>query len=150
MGYLAYYLFWFGLAYAMHYPWLAAGAAAVYLSRGFLPDPVVWMRTQVRIGRLRADIAANAANVTARRDLARLYLDRMRPRAALRLLDEARARHPDDPELLYLTGLARYRSRDPAGALEPLVRAVELRPGLLFGEPYLVAADALVAIGKLE
>jgi predicted Zn-dependent protease len=150
MGYLAYYIFWFGLAYATRYPWVAIGALAVYLLRGFLPDPWIWFRTAGKLRRLRSDIEANAANVTARRDLARLYLDRLRPRAALVLLDEARQRHPDDPELLFLTGLARYRAGDVSGALEPLVRAVEVQPGLLYGEPYLVAGDALVSLGRLE
>jgi tetratricopeptide (TPR) repeat protein len=148
MGYLAYYLLWFGLAYASHYPGLAVGAVVVYLCRGFLPDPWVWLRTLGRIRSLRSDIAANPANVTARRDVARLYLERRRPRTALTFLDEARKRHPDDPELLYLTGLARYRAGDAEGALDPLVRAVDLRPGLLFGEPYLVAGDALLRLGR--
>src|SRR6185295_6462250 len=95
MGSLAYYLIWFGLAYATQYPWLAGGMVFAYLFRNYLPDPVVWLRTQGRIRSLRADIAANASNVTARRDLARLYLERRRARAALKLVDEARLRYPE-------------------------------------------------------
>ncbi|MFT3775630.1 MAG: tetratricopeptide repeat protein [Minicystis sp.] len=52
--------------------------------------------------------------------------------------------------MLYLTGLARLRSGDPEGALAPLVQAVEIDPRVRFGEPYLVAAEALTALGKLE
>src|SRR6185312_10275559 len=62
----------------------------------------------------------------------------------------ARRRHPDDAELLYLTGVARLRSGDAEGALDPLVQAVEVDPRVRFGEPYLVAADALSRLGKLE
>jgi len=150
MGRFAYYLVWLGLAYATHYPWLAGGAALAYLFRDFLPDPVIWLRTQNTMRALRSDIAANPANAKARRDLARLYLERRKAKAALKLLDEALARHPDDAEMLYLKGLAHVRCGEAEAALAPLVQAVELRPGLLFGEPYRVAADALVATGRLE
>src|SRR5205814_2378681 len=89
-------------------------------------------------------------NITARRDLAVIYLQRLRPRAALKLLDEARQREADDAELLYLTGLARLRAGDAKGALEPLVKAVEVDPRVRFGEPYLVAAEALLQMNMLD
>jgi tetratricopeptide (TPR) repeat protein len=66
------------------------------------------------------------------------------------MLDAARERDPDNAELLYLTGLARFRSGDTEGAIEPLVRAVDIDPRLLFGEPYRVAGDALAKLGRLE
>jgi len=99
---------------------------------------------------LDAQISANPANVTARRDLAILWLERLRPGRALLLLDEARSRDPDNAELLYLTGIARLRSGDAEGALAPLVQAVEIDPRLRFGEPYLVAGEALTALNRLE
>lgn len=150
MGYWTYYLALFFLSYAMQRPWVMAGAVVFFVLRPFLPDPWIWWKTAGRIRALKTQIAANPANVTARRDLARLYLERMRPGTALQLLDEARARTPDDPELLYLTGLARLRTGKADAALEPLVRAVDLEPRLLYGEPYRVAAEALVKLGKLE
>jgi tetratricopeptide (TPR) repeat protein len=150
MGYWSYYAVWLVLAYFEHNPWLIAPIALFFLLRPVLPDPWVWMRTYSRIRRLRRETAANPANVTARRDLARLYLELRRPKAALVALDEARARHPKDAELLYLTGVARLRSGDAEGALEPIVACVEEDPRLLFGEPYRVAADALERLGRLE
>ena len=148
MGYWTYYLAWFAIAYFTRYPWLVLGVPLFFLLRRFVPDPVLWLRTAGRMRALRGQIQANSANVTARRDLARLYLDRRRPRAALVLLDEARKRAPDDAELLYYTGLARLRAGDAAGALEPLVRSVEIDSRVLFGEAYLVAGDALRKIGR--
>jgi tetratricopeptide (TPR) repeat protein len=74
----------------------------------------------------------------------------MRPKAALRLLEEALRRAPDDAELLYLSGLARLRSGDPEGALEPLARSVGIDARVGFGEPYLVAAEALLRLDRLE
>jgi tetratricopeptide (TPR) repeat protein len=150
VGYLAYYFVWIALAYAMRYPYLAVGALVFFVLRRFIPDPFVLLRTAGRIGSLRGQISANPANLTARRDLAVIYLDRLRPRAALRLLEEALQRSPNDAELLYLTGVARYRSGDAAGALEPLVRAVELDPRVRFGEPYRVAALALLDLQRWD
>ena len=150
MGYWTYYLAWMALTYALHRPWMMVGALAFFVLRPFIPDPFVLARTWGRIRALDAQIAANPANVTARRDLAVLWLERLRPRRALELLDQARTRTPDDAELLYLTGVARARSGDPEGALEPLVRAVDVDPRVRFGEPYLVAAGALIALGRLE
>lgn len=150
MGFFSYYLAFILLAWLLRYPWLLAGVVVFFLLRRFIPDPVVWARTQRRLSRLRAEISANPANVVARRDLARTMLERRRPRRALALLDEARARTPDDPELLLLTGLARQRAGDHEGALAPLVRAVEVNPKVGYGEAYRVAGDALRALGRLE
>jgi tetratricopeptide (TPR) repeat protein len=115
-----------------------------------LPDPFVLIRTSGRIGALRRQIAANAANVTARRDLGMILIERLRPRAALVPLTEAIERDPDNAELCYLLGVARFRSGDAQGALEPLVRAVELDPRVRFGEPFLVAAQALEQLGRYD
>ena len=150
MGYWTYYLGWMLLTYAMHRPWMMVGALVFFVLRPVLPDPWVLARTFGRIRTLDAQIAANPANVTARRDLAEIWLERLRPRRALALLDEARARTPRDAELLYLTGLARLRAGDPEGALDPLVEAVDIDPRVRFGEPYVVAADALARLGRLE
>ena len=150
MGYWTYYLVMFFLSFALARPWVMVGALVFFVLRPVLPDPWVLWSTAGRIRVLKGQIAVNPSNVTARRDLARIYIARLQPGAALLLLDEARARHPDDPELLFLTGLARLRSGDAEGALEPLVRAVEIDPRLLYGEPFRVAAEALVKLGRLE
>ncbi|WP_394824762.1 tetratricopeptide repeat protein [Pendulispora albinea] len=150
MGYLAYYLAIFACSYATSYPYAAALVIVVYLLRGYLPDPVIWLRTASKMRALATQIHVNPANITARRDLARLYLRRRRPKAALKLLDEARARDPEDAELLYLTALARHRSGDSEGAIEPIVAAVAISPVLLYGEPYLLASDVLMKLSRFE
>jgi predicted Zn-dependent protease len=150
MGYLTYYAGWMLLSYALRSPWAMAGALVFYVLRPYIPDPLVVLKTYGQMRILDAQIAANPANVTARRDLAMLWLERLRPGRALELLREARRRAPNDAELLYLTGLARLRSGDAAGALEPLVEAMEINPRLRFGEPYLLAGEALVTLERLE
>ncbi|MFT3775629.1 MAG: hypothetical protein QM820_60555 [Minicystis sp.] len=85
MGYWTYYLAMTLLSYAMNDPRILAGIVVFFVLRPFLPDPVLLARTFSRIRVLDAQIAANPANVTARRDLALIWLERMRPRRALEL-----------------------------------------------------------------
>ena len=105
MAYFTYYLAWIAISMVAQYPPLLVGLVVFFLVRRWLPDPVVLFRTMGRIQALNRKIEANPANVTARRDLAMVYVERLRPGRALELLDEARKRFPDDPELLYLAGL---------------------------------------------
>jgi tetratricopeptide (TPR) repeat protein len=150
MGYWLYYIALMFLGYALQRPWVMAGVLVFFVLRPFIPDPWVLVKTFGRIQALGAQISANPANVTARRDLAELWLERLRPRKALSLLDEARQRDPNSAELLYLTGVARLRSGDAEGALEPLIKAVEIDARIRFGEAYLAAAEALVTLGRFE
>ena len=150
MGYFDYYLAFMLLSYALHRPWVMVGVLVFILFRPWIPDPWIILKSLGRIRSLERQIAMNPANVTARRDLAELWIARLRPKRAIELLDEARARDPKDAELLYLTGLARHRAGDSAGALDPLVEAVAIEPKLRWGEPYLVAAEALAALDRLE
>ena len=150
MAYAWYYFAILFLSFALERPWFMAGIVVFFVLRPFLPDPVVFFRTWGQIRSLTRQIEANPANVTARRDLATVWLDRLRPRRALELLDEARKRFPKDAELLYLTGLARLRCGDAEGALEPLVQCVEIDPKVRRGDPYLAAAEALLALERIE
>jgi tetratricopeptide (TPR) repeat protein len=160
MGYWSYYLLSFLLAYATQNPAAAVLALGFWLCRGFLPDPVVWIRTMGRISRLRAEIAINPSNMMATRDLARLYLERKRPKQAIFLIEKTRermaesTRHPqgslDDAELLFQLGVARLKCGEPEAALEPLVAAIAIAPEVGRGDPYLVAGDALAKLGRWE
>lgn len=62
MGYYwSYYLLTFMLAYATQHPGAAVLALGFWLCRGFLPDPVVWLRTLGKIRRLRSEIELNSS-----------------------------------------------------------------------------------------
>jgi len=160
MGYWTYYLLSIFLAYALQNPAAALLALGFWLCRGFLPDPVVWFRTMGRISRLKGEIAINPANMMATRDLARLYLERKRPRRAIELIEATRqrmaesTRHPqgslDDAELLFHLGLAKMHAGDAEGALSPLVSAVAIAPEVGRGDPYMVAGEALMKLGRWE
>ena len=77
-----------------------------------------------------------------------MYLERSRPKRALELITEARKRHPNDAELLFLTGLAQARTRAHEPALESLIQAVGIDPRVGFGEPYRVAGDVLMKLNR--
>jgi len=167
MGYYwTYYALTLFIAYAVRNPWVCGVVVAFVLLRPYLPDPVVLARTISRIGSLKTQVRLNAANVTARRDLGRAYLDLRWPRTALRYLDEARARDPDDAEIAYLRGLALLRVHQDEAALAALGEAVGIdpekgepfsasssrRPGTSFSrydEAYLAAALALERLERL-
>lgn len=149
-GYFYYMLAMMAFGLVSQNPWLLLPIGLVFLARRWIPDPWVYLRTFGRISRLSRQIEANPSNVTARRDLAVIYLDRMRPGRAAELLAEARKRFPDDAELLFLTGLAAFRRGQYDQALDPLVQSVTRDPRLRFGEPYLLAGDALMQLGRTE
>lgn len=149
MGYYwLYYLGILGAYWLIDHPAVLVGLGALILLRRWIPDPWIVLRTFGRIRALRAQIAANPANVTARRDLARIYLERLRPGAALRLVDEARERDQSSAELLFLRGLALHRTGEHEAALGPLVEAVQIDDRVGFGDTYKVAGDALSKLGR--
>src|SRR5215831_5871569 len=104
MGYLPYYLFSIVAAYALQHPALLLIAVAAFVFRRWLPDPYLFLKHAGKVRALKAQIAQNADNVTARRDLAKIWLEKKRPRRALPLIEEARRRDPDSEELAFLHG----------------------------------------------
>lgn len=148
--YWLYYLAVMLAYWAADHPAVLLLLLAFVVLRRWIPDPWVLLRTFGRVRALREQVEANPSNVTARRDLARIYLDRLRPGAALALIDQARERDKDSAELLFLRGLALHRTGAHLEALDPLVESVTRDPRVAFGEGYLVAADALCALARYE
>jgi tetratricopeptide (TPR) repeat protein len=150
MGQLIYYLlfFAFGSGVILAHPWIACFAILIFVFRQRLPDPLVYLRTRGRIRSLQIQINQNPDNVTARRDLALMWLERKRPRRAISLLEEALRREQDSAELEYLLGLALVGCKQDEKALPHLVLAQEREPKLRYGEIYLTAAVALIALAR--
>jgi tetratricopeptide (TPR) repeat protein len=150
MGQVFYYLILFGVlrSYLGDHPWLLGSAVVLYLFRRRLPDPYIYFRTSGRIRSLRIQIAQNAENAIARRDLAMLWLERGRPRRAIPLLEDARRRDPDSAELAYLLALAFVRTRKYEASIPLLVDAQARDPKHRYGEIYLTAGIALMALDR--
>jgi tetratricopeptide (TPR) repeat protein len=148
MGYLPYYLFSFVAAYALQHPALLLIAVAAFVFRRKLPDPYLYLKHAGRVRALKAQIAQNADNVTARRDLAKIWLEKRRPRRALKLLEEARRRDGDNAELAFLQGKALVLAGRDQDALAPLVEAATKNEKLYYGDAYLLAGRALYRLGR--
>ena len=73
-------------------------------------------------------------NATARRDLAKIWLEKHRPRRALPLLEQAIARDSKSVELLYLSGVAHLLAGNHDQAVEALVAVTHREPNFQYGE----------------
>ena len=58
-----------------------------------------------------------------------------------RICDRILAQRPDDPEVLHLSGLARFREGDEEGGIDALTRSLELRPD---------SADVLANLAQMQ
>lgn len=132
------------------HPWVFALVLVGFFAQRFLPDPYVLLRTGRRVRALQSAVDVNADNVTARRDLAMLHLDRRRPARAARLLEEAMRREPDSAEVKYLLGVARLRTGAPEEAVRLLDEAVRRDPKLRYGDPFLQAGVAYARLGRVD
>ena len=153
-GWGSYYLFWIVapalLAAVSSHPAFLIVIVVGLVARRWLPDPILFFKHQARVRSLQADIDANASNATARRDLAKIWLEKHRPRRALPLLEQAIARDSRSIELLYLSGVAHLLAGNPDKAVEALVAVTHREPNFQYGEAYLRAADALMALGRWD
>lgn len=150
MGYLGYYFAWLALSYLIRQPWLLAGLVVLWLLRGVVPPPGALFGALSRAGRLREQVRVNRANITARRDLATIYIALLRPSRAVPLLEEGLTLAPEDAELLYLLGLALHRAGRHDEALPRLLAALERDQRLRHGMPYLVAGQVLLALSRWD
>jgi tetratricopeptide (TPR) repeat protein len=150
----SYYLFWIlapaAIAIATSHPSALLLVVVGLVARRWLPDPYLALKHRARIRKLTVEARTNPGNVTARRDLAAIWLEKRRPQRALPLVDEALARDPGSPELLFLRGLADLYLKRPEPALESFLGVVHANPSFRYGEAYLRAADALVAMNRVE
>jgi tetratricopeptide (TPR) repeat protein len=153
-GWGSYYLFWIVapvlIAAASSHPAVLLVVVVGLLARRWLPDPYLAFKYRGTVRALEVDVAANPGNVTARRDLASIWLEKRRAARALPLLEQALARDGKSPELLYLNGVAHLLARKPQAAVDALVRVIHAEPGFRYGEAYLRAADALIALKQWD
>jgi tetratricopeptide (TPR) repeat protein len=148
MGYVPYYLFFVVAGWVLRYPYLLLLAVAVWLLRRWIPDPVLYFKHAGHVRRLKAEIRENAENVTARRDLAKIWLAKNHSQRAVELLEAARRRDRDSEELPFLLGKALVMAGRAEEALPFLVEAAQKNERFMYGEAYLVAGRALHSLGR--
>ncbi|HEY0463868.1 MAG TPA: tetratricopeptide repeat protein [Polyangiaceae bacterium] len=149
-----YYLFWLvGPALAaifLEHPAFLGIVAVGLVARPWLPDPLLYLRYLARTRKLEGEIRVNRANVTARRDLSLIWLEKRRAKRALPLIEEALALDPGSLQLLHLRGVCLLQLRRYEEAVHCFVTVVQRDARHGFGEPYLRAADALIALGRWD
>ncbi len=152
MNFFVYYLAFWALQFLwgqeFNLPLLVVGAALVLAVQRWLPSPYLYFKHANKVRLLRAQIDQNPDNVTARRDLARIWIEKGRPRRALELLDQAAKREPDSVELAFLRGRALCDAGDPERALPSLIQVAQKDERFQYGEGYLLAGRALLALGR--
>ena len=80
------------LAIFLEHPAFLGIVVVGLVARPWLPDPLLYLRYLARTRRLEGEIRVNRANVTARRDLSLIWLEKRRAKRALPLLEEALAK----------------------------------------------------------
>src|SRR5262245_8444036 len=153
-GWGSYYLFWLIapalIALVTAHPAVLVVMLVALVARRWLPDPYLYFKHAGRIRSLDADVRANPHNLTARRDLAVIWLAKHRPRKALPLIQEAIASDAESTELKHLLGLCLLDLGRHEAAVEALLAVVEREPRFRYGEASLRAADALLALGRWD
>jgi tetratricopeptide (TPR) repeat protein len=150
----SYYLIWIGLpmlvAIVSAHPWVLGLAVIAVFARRWLPDPFLLAKHAGRVRALEAQVRTNPANATACRDLGMIWLERRRPRRALRFIEQAQAREPDNTELQYLAALARLGAGEHEAAATALLAIAQREPRFRQGDPYLRAADGFLALRRWD
>lgn len=134
----------------VRHPEIIAVAVVAFVLRNHVPDPVVWLRTGRRQRQLENAIEVNPENVTARRDLATVQLERRRPARAVATLAPAIAREPASAELHFLLGCAHLQAGDAQQSIASLERAIALDERVRYGDPFLRKGDAHRALGDVD
>ncbi len=151
---MQYYLFWLLaptiVAIVSQHPIILVLVVAAFVARRWLPDPYLILKYAARARALDADVRANPENVTARRDLANIWLARRRPGKALLLVEQALAKEPDSTELRYLLGLCHLGRSSWQPAVDAFISVLDREPRFRYGDAYLRAADALLALGRWD
>jgi tetratricopeptide (TPR) repeat protein len=116
----------------------------------WLPDPALYLAKLARVRRLKARILSNPQDINSRRDLAMLYLAQRRPKKAIATLQPAFERGQGTGDARLLLGKAYYQAGDFERCVELLLAGAEAQPKLAYGEPLLVAAEALHKLGRVD
>jgi tetratricopeptide (TPR) repeat protein len=152
MNRASYYLFWLlaptALAFVSRYPLVMLAVPVCLVASRWLPDPILYLRRAGRASSLRTMIHANPSDVTSRRQLALIYLEQRKARAALPLVDAALEREPDSAELLHVRGLCLAGARRWDDAVAAYIAALTIDPRFRYGEPFLKMAEALLELGR--
>lgn len=109
---------------------------------GLLPNIMKPFRRHSRMSNLKKQLSLNPHDMSARYDLATLYMERQQFDRALKLLEELSPSMKDSADVLYDIGFCHLSLGDLEKGERFITQALELNKGLRHGEPYIRLASA--------
>lgn len=123
---------------------------------GLLPNVATPFRRMSRASNLRRILSMNPYDMSAKYELARLYMERKQFTHALRLLDDMSPSMQDEAYVMADRGVCNLSLGKLEQGEQLVVEAISRDPGTHYGEPYLRLAaafatvDATKSLGYLE
>ncbi len=149
MTWITWLLYFFLFNILLRHPYILVIAILIYIFRDRIPNPSDYFRRQREFNRLRQSVSVNPYDVTARRDLGLVLLDKGMPKEALEQFLEA-LKKDGSAEIYHFTGLSYLRSGNAEKAAEHLRKAAEMEPRLRYGESHLYLGEAYLAMNRPE
>ncbi len=111
---------------------------------GFLPDPFRAFKKSGRIRELQKTVSINPHDARSLKELGIFMVEKKDYGKALEYFERAAPKLADDPEFNYYYGISMARTGDMEGGRKLVDKALEVSPGLKYGEPYLMMAEAYI------
>ncbi|MCC3381406.1 tetratricopeptide repeat protein [Paenibacillus farraposensis] len=109
---------------------------------GVLPSVSKPWKRRRSAARLRQQIALNTNDVTAKFDLARIWIEGKKYHQALEVLLEIQSRYEDSADYWNARGTAEVHTGHLEDGEQHLLKALDINPRVQYGEPYLHLAAA--------
>jgi len=113
---------------------------------GFLPSVTKPLQQNRRLARALQDIRERPFDVSAKREAARLYMEKKQWKEARRLLEEVLPAMEHSAEVLCELGICRIKTGDLAQGERDIEEALRMNPRVRYGEPHLLLAEALAPV----
>jgi tetratricopeptide (TPR) repeat protein len=128
--------------------------AVIYLGRarvtGRYWNPLAVFQKQRHITELRRTLETNPDNAAAHNDLGRILLLNGKHEEALPHMEKAHQRSPESAETSFFYGYGLLETGKEQEGLLLIEQALEAKPRLRYGEPYLLTANVYFNQGRFE
>lgn len=113
---------------------------------GFFPSVTKPLRRNRQLARALQEIKERPFDVSAKREAARLYMEKKRWGDARKLLEQVMPAMEHSAEALCELGICRIKTGDLEQGERDIEEALRMNPRVRYGEPYLRLAEALAPV----
>ncbi len=128
--------------------------AIVYLGQaqftGRYPSPFAFLQSRRKIAGLRITLETNPEDAAAHNDLGRILALKGKFAEALPHLEKAHRRSPESAETAFFYGYTRLALGEEKEGLALIEEALEKKPRMRYGEPYLLTGDVYAKRGRWD